>query len=126
MGKTIVNEIEKCTQCPHCTILPDPEPYDWFCDDDVKLFCEKLKRTVAAALRPYESDESCHFQTVHAKNIEQSGIKNIIIRNMNETLEQQIKRLEFCRDCIDQSYKAGRDEYNRLERMIEELKEKQK
>ena len=34
---------------------------------------------------------------------------------MNETLEQQIKRLEFCRD-----------EYNRLERMIEELKEKQK
>ena len=45
MGKTIVNEIEKCTQCPHCTILPDPEPYDWFCDDDVKLFCEKLKRT---------------------------------------------------------------------------------
>ena len=41
---------------------------------------------------------------------------------MNETLEQQIKRLEFCRDCIDQSYKAGRDEYNRLE----ELKEKQK
>ena len=43
MGKTIVNEIEKCTQCPHCTILPDPEPYDWFCDDDVKLFCEKSK-----------------------------------------------------------------------------------
>lgn len=26
---------------------------------------------------------------------------------MNETLEQQIKRLEFCRDCIDQSYKLG-------------------
>ena len=43
MGKTIVNEIEKCTQCPHCTILPDPEPYDWFCDDDVKLFCEIKK-----------------------------------------------------------------------------------
>lgn len=35
----------------------DPDPYDWFCDDDVKLFCEKLKRTVAAVLRPYESDE---------------------------------------------------------------------
>ena len=43
-----------------------------------------------------------------------------------EVLEQQIKRLEFCRDCIDQSYKAGRDEYNRLERMIEELKEQLK
>ena len=45
---------------------------------------------------------------------------------MNETLEQQIKRLEFCRDCTDQSYQAGRDEYNRLERMIEELKEQLK
>ena len=45
---------------------------------------------------------------------------------MNETLEQQIKRLEFCRDCFDQSYQAGRDEYNRLERMIEELKEQLK
>ena len=41
MGKTKINEIKKCVQCPHCTILPDPEPYDWFCDDDVKLFCEK-------------------------------------------------------------------------------------
>lgn len=45
---------------------------------------------------------------------------------MNETLEQQIKRLEFCRDCIDRSYPAGRDEYHRLERMIEELKEQLK
>ena len=44
MGKTKINEIKKCVQCPHCTILPDPEPYDWFCDDDVKLFCEKLKK----------------------------------------------------------------------------------
>ena len=43
MGKTKINEIKKCVH--------------WFCDDDVKLFCEKLKRTVAAALRPYESDE---------------------------------------------------------------------
>ena len=37
MGKTKINEIKKCVQCPHCTILPDPEPYDWFCDDDVKI-----------------------------------------------------------------------------------------
>ena len=45
---------------------------------------------------------------------------------MNETLEQQIKRLEFCRDCIAQSYQEGREEYNRLERMIDELKEQLK
>lgn len=42
---------------------------------------------------------------------------------MNETLQQQIKRLEFCRDCIVLDYDAGRQEYNRLERMIEELKQ---
>lgn len=42
---------------------------------------------------------------------------------MNETLELQIKRLEFCRDCIVLDYDAGREEYNRLERMIEELKQ---
>ena len=57
MWKTKINEILKCVQCPHCIILPDPDPYDWFCDDDVKLFCEKLKRTVAAALRPHEGDK---------------------------------------------------------------------
>lgn len=57
---------------------------------------------------------------------------NVFCKKYNRFIEeiiiniQQIKRLEFCRDCIDQSYKAGRDEYNRLERMIEELKEKQK
>lgn len=43
---------------------------------------------------------------------------------MNETIEQIIKRLEFCRDCIDRSYEAGRMEYERLERMISELKNK--
>ena len=44
-------------------------------------------------------------------------------KDMNETLELQIKRLEFCRDCIVLDYDAGREEYNRLERMIEELKQ---
>lgn len=43
--------------------------------------------------------------------------------SMNETLEQQIKRLGFCRDCIVLDYDAGKEEYNRLEQMIEELKQ---
>lgn len=41
---------------------------------------------------------------------------------MNETLEQRIKRLKFCRNCIVLDYDAGRKEYERLNRMIEELK----
>ena len=43
---------------------------------------------------------------------------------MNETLEQQIRRLEFCRNCIVLDYDAGKEEYNRLEMVIEELKKK--
>lgn len=43
---------------------------------------------------------------------------------MNESLEQQIRRLEFCRDCIVLDYDAGKEEYSRLEMMIEELKKK--
>lgn len=46
---------------------------------------------------------------------------------MDETLEQQIRRLEFCRDCIVLDYDAGKEEYNRLEMVIEKLKkEKEK
>ena len=41
---------------------------------------------------------------------------------MNEKLDMQIKRLEFCRDCIVLDYDAGRAEDNLLERMIEDLK----
>ena len=41
---------------------------------------------------------------------------------MDETLEQQIRRLEFCRDCIVLDYDAEKEEYNRLEMVIEELK----
>ena len=31
-----------------------------------------------------------------------------VIQKMNETLEQQIRRLEFCRDCIVLDYDAGK------------------
>lgn len=45
---------------------------------------------------------------------------------MNETLEQTIKRLKFCRDCISKSYEAGRMKYERLDKMVEELEEQLK
>lgn len=31
--------IEKCTQCASHIVEPDPDPEDWFCDDDVKVRC---------------------------------------------------------------------------------------
>lgn len=45
---------------------------------------------------------------------------------MEETLQQTIKRLCFCRDCIDRSYEAGRLEYERLDGMIKDLRIKEK
>ena len=45
---------------------------------------------------------------------------------MNESLEQTIRRLELCRDCIDCSYEAGAMEYMRLDTMIEGLRKQKK
>ncbi len=53
-SKKIITIINLCQDCPNCKILPDPDPDDWFCDDDVKIFCTKLNKTIASSLRPYE------------------------------------------------------------------------
>lgn len=41
---------------------------------------------------------------------------------MKETLVESIKRLTFCRDCIDVSCKSGKMEYDRHDGMIEKMK----
>lgn len=28
-----------CLDCQNHKILPDPDPYDWFCDDDLCVVC---------------------------------------------------------------------------------------
>lgn len=28
-----------CIDCPNHKIIADPDPYDWFCDDDVAVIC---------------------------------------------------------------------------------------
>jgi hypothetical protein len=48
--------INNCTECPHHKVLPDPDPDDWFCDDDVKVVCtltERKANTITSACRPY-------------------------------------------------------------------------
>ena len=54
--------IEQCRKCPHCRILPDPDPTDWFNDDDQKAICvhpqsiddRKFGKDIEGMLRPYE------------------------------------------------------------------------
>jgi hypothetical protein len=59
-----------CTQCPHHAIISDPDPKDWFCDDDVAVICTLKKqrpkqsayavdrqafKPVAISCRPYNA-----------------------------------------------------------------------
>jgi len=52
--------MESCIDCPSHEVLPDPDPHDWFCDDDVMVVCnheldEYLpnSKKVTVACRPY-------------------------------------------------------------------------
>ena len=52
--KEIKIKIEFCSQCPYGRVMADTDPDDWFCDDDERVYCTKLERNIASALRPYE------------------------------------------------------------------------
>jgi hypothetical protein len=59
MAKVVTLKIKNCLDCPHHQVLPDPDPNDWFCDDDEKVVCNKANgRVVTCANRPYETRKS--------------------------------------------------------------------
>jgi len=46
-----------CLDCPYHKVLPDPDPDDWFCDDDVKVVCVLAGCEVTSSCRPYKTRE---------------------------------------------------------------------
>lgn len=44
---------ESCVDCKHAEILPDPDPLDWFCSDDVKVYCSEAGKLVTVGCQPY-------------------------------------------------------------------------
>lgn len=40
-------------------VLPDPDPYDWFCDDDVKVVCALNRKEITVGCRPHHIREEC-------------------------------------------------------------------
>lgn len=42
-----------CIDCSEHQIQLDPDPLDWFCDDDIKVYCKKAKKNATVACRPY-------------------------------------------------------------------------
>lgn len=50
---------KNCTQCNEHEVLPDPDPNDWFCYDDVKVVCNILSKHITVACRPYNIKKEC-------------------------------------------------------------------
>jgi hypothetical protein len=47
-------KIENCVDCPFHKELPDPDPFDSFCSDDVKIVCTKEGgKPITVACRPH-------------------------------------------------------------------------
>jgi hypothetical protein len=59
-SENMTSEINNCIDCKHHTILPDPDPDDWFCDDDVKVICDLSDgKQITCACRPYHVRDEC-------------------------------------------------------------------
>lgn len=49
-----------CVDCEFHQVLKDPDPDDWFCDDDVKVLCKKAgDRVITSACRPHHIRDEC-------------------------------------------------------------------
>lgn len=52
-------KIENCMDCPNHSVRPDPDPDDWFNDDDEKVVCVKASKEITWACRPYNKRKEC-------------------------------------------------------------------
>ena len=48
-----VKKPQNCLDCVHAVQAMDPDPFDWFCDDDMKVTCSIAKKTITIGCRPY-------------------------------------------------------------------------
>ena len=42
--KVVNLKLSNCMDCPHHSVQADPDPNDWFNDDDVKWYAKKLTK----------------------------------------------------------------------------------
>ena len=55
--------MKSCMECPKHKVIPDPDPLDWFCDDDVAVVCQETPNTERDPATGYLSDNS-EFKSV--------------------------------------------------------------
>lgn len=52
-----------CLDCPFHNVIPDPDPNDWFNDDDVAVVCRKMNNDKMDENSRYAADHQA-FKTV--------------------------------------------------------------
>jgi len=48
-----------CMDCPNHSVQNDPDPHDWFCDDDLKVVCLLSRQDITWSCRPYNLRKEC-------------------------------------------------------------------
>lgn len=52
--------LTNCMDCPHHSVRHDPDPDDWFCDDDEKVLCALAShKAITVGCRPYNKRKEC-------------------------------------------------------------------
>lgn len=55
---TAAPEDKCCIDCPHHEVINDPDPDDWFCDDDLAVVCAKTPNPKQNTDSKYRADHS--------------------------------------------------------------------
>ena len=50
--------MSNCMDCPKHKVIPDPDPSDWFCTDDVAVVCLATKNQKQDAQSKFVADHS--------------------------------------------------------------------
>ena len=59
--ETRVLPLTNCMDCPNHRVARDPDPHDWFCDDDEKVLCAiTSNKAITVACRPYNKRKECN------------------------------------------------------------------
>jgi hypothetical protein len=54
--KKKTKKIESCLDCRDHDVIADPDPNDWFCDNDVAIICKLAKNIYKDSNSKYSSD----------------------------------------------------------------------
>ena len=68
--------MKSCIECAHHKIISDPDPHDWFCDDDKAVVCTKTINDERDETSEYVSDRNefkCVTRSCRPYNVEKES-----------------------------------------------------